>query len=97
MKTTLTFHSYLLLAGATAWAEDRPNIVFILADDLGYGDVVGFNKDSRVPTPRLDQLAREGMRFTNAHASTSVCSPTRYVHLTGRNAGIADSPPLPGK
>ena len=75
-----------LLTSATASAADRPNIVLILADDLGYGDVGCFNKDSKIPTPRLDQLAREGMRFTDAHAPTSVCTPTRYAILTGRYA-----------
>ena len=61
-----------------------PNIVFILADDLGYGDLGCFNKASKIPTPNLDQLASEGLRFTDAHAPTSVCTPTRYAILTGR-------------
>ncbi|MEP6670946.1 MAG: arylsulfatase [Chthoniobacter sp.] len=65
-------------------AESKPNIVFILADDLGYGDLGCFNKDSKIPTPNLDRLAAEGMRFTDAHAPTSVCTPTRYAILTGR-------------
>jgi arylsulfatase A len=64
----------------------RPNIVFILADDLGYGDLGCYNKGSKIPTPHLDRLAREGMRFTDAHAPTAVCSPTRYAVLTGRYA-----------
>ena len=62
----------------------RPNIVYILADDLGYGDLGCYNKDSKIPTPNLDRLAAEGMRFTDAHAPTSVCTPTRYALLTGR-------------
>jgi arylsulfatase A-like enzyme len=62
----------------------RPNIVYILADDLGYGDLGCYNRDSKIPTPHLDQLAREGTRFTDAHAPTSVCTPTRYAILTGR-------------
>jgi len=65
-------------------AAERPNIVLILADDLGYGDVGCYNKDSKIPTPHLDQLAREGTRFTDAHAPSSVCTPTRYALLTGR-------------
>lgn len=65
-------------------AESKPNIVFILADDLGYGDLGCYNKESKIPTPNLDQLAREGTRFTDAHAPTSVCTPTRYSILTGR-------------
>jgi arylsulfatase A len=67
-------------------ATNRPNIVVILADDLGYGDLGCYNKDSKIPTPNLDRLATQGMRFTDAHAPTSVCSPTRYALLTGRYA-----------
>lgn len=63
-----------------------PNIVFILADDLGYGDLGCYNPDSKVPTPHLDRLAGQGMRFTDAHSPSSVCSPTRYALLTGRYA-----------
>jgi arylsulfatase A len=76
-----------LLAGvASLNAADRPNIVFILADDMGYGDAGCYNPQSRIPTPNLDRLATEGMRFTDAHAPASVCSPTRYALLTGRYA-----------
>ncbi|MBL7009159.1 MAG: arylsulfatase [Planctomycetes bacterium] len=63
-----------------------PNIVLILADDLGIGDPGCFNPRSRIPTPHLDRLAREGMRFTDAHSPSAVCSPTRYGLLTGRYA-----------
>jgi arylsulfatase A-like enzyme len=75
-----------LATGNTAGAADasRPNIVVILADDLGYGDLGCYNPGSRIPTPNLDRLAAEGMRFTDAHAPTSVCTPTRYALLTGR-------------
>src|SRR4051812_14014988 len=76
----------LLAVGVTSAASDKPNIVYILSDDLGYGDPGCFNKASRIPTPNLDQLALEGMRFTDAHAPTSVCTPTRYAILTGRYA-----------
>ena len=62
----------------------RPNIIFILADDLGYGDPGCNNPDSKIPTPNLDRLAREGMRFTDAHSGSAVCTPTRYGVLTGR-------------
>ncbi len=61
-----------------------PNIVFILADDLGYGDLPCYNKASKIPTPNLDRLAAQGMRFTDAHTPSSVCTPTRYGILTGR-------------
>ncbi|NCF86420.1 MAG: sulfatase-like hydrolase/transferase, partial [Verrucomicrobiaceae bacterium] len=63
-----------------------PNILFILADDLGYGDVGCYNPDSKIPTPNLDQLAKDGMRFTDAHSPSTVCTPTRYSILTGRMA-----------
>ena len=64
--------------------EKNPNIVLILADDLGYGDVQSLNSRSRIPTPHLGTLAAEGMTFTDAHAPSSVCTPTRYGLLTGR-------------
>ena len=64
----------------------RPNIVFILADDLGYGDVSVYNPSGKISTPHIDRLAREGMRFTDAHSGSSVCTPTRYGLLTGRYA-----------
>ena len=66
--------------------EPLPNIVFILADDLGYGDVGCYNRASRVPTPNLDQLASQGVRLTDAHSPSTVCTPTRYSILTGRMA-----------
>jgi arylsulfatase A len=72
------------LCALSARAADRPNIVFILADDLGYGDVRAFNPGGRIATPHLDRLAEQGMRFTDAHTSSSVCTPTRYGLLTGR-------------
>lgn len=62
----------------------RPNIIFILADDMGYGDLGANNPSSRIPTPHLDKLASEGLRCTDAHAGSSVCSPSRYNVLTGR-------------
>jgi arylsulfatase A-like enzyme len=89
-------------------AQAAPNIVFILADDLGYGDVGALNASSRIPTPNIDRLAAEGMTFTDAHAPAAVCSPTRYALLTGRytwrsrlKSGVlwVNSPPLiePGR
>jgi arylsulfatase A-like enzyme len=62
----------------------KPNIVVILADDLGYGDVKCFNPDGKIATPNIDKLAAAGMRFTDAHSASAVCSPTRYGILTGR-------------
>ena len=63
---------------------EKPNIVFIMADDMGYGDVGCYNSDSKIPTPNMDRLAREGIRFTDLHSPFAVCSPTRYGVLTGR-------------
>ena len=62
----------------------RPNIVFILADDLGYGDVHALNPGSRIATPHMDRIASEGASFVDAHTPSSVCTPTRYGLLTGR-------------
>ena len=74
----------LAFVGAHALAVEKPNILLILADDLGYGDVSCYNDKSKVPTPNLDRLAREGMRFTDAHAASTVCTPSRYSLMTGR-------------
>lgn len=65
-------------------AQQRPNIIVILADDLGYGDVQSYNKSGKIPTPNIDGLAAEGMRFTDAHSSSAICTPSRYSLLTGR-------------
>ena len=64
--------------------RQKPNIIYILADDMGYGDMGCNNPGCKIPTPHLDRLAAQGMRFTDAHASSSVCSPSRYALLTGR-------------
>ncbi len=69
---------------ATVVFAQTPNIVIILADDLGYGDVRSYNSQSKIPTPRLDALAQQGTRFTDAHSPSAVCTPTRYALLTGR-------------
>lgn len=74
------------LASGSATEPVRPNILVILADDLGYGDVGCYNAESKAPTPNLDRLAREGMRFTDAHSPSTVCTPTRYSLLTGQMA-----------
>jgi arylsulfatase A len=83
----------LLVAHGILWASTvhgeaeppvgpRPNVIVIMADDMGYGDVQCYG--GKVPTPHFDRLAREGMKFTDAHSSSSVCTPTRYGLLTGR-------------
>src|SRR5690606_38103598 len=69
------------VAGASA---ERPNILVILADDLGYGDLHCYNPDSRIATVNLDRLASEGIRFADAHAGGSWCVPSRYALMTGR-------------
>ncbi|MEQ9443608.1 MAG: arylsulfatase [Cyclobacteriaceae bacterium] len=65
-------------------SSSLPNIVYILADDLGYGDISAFNENSKLHTENIDQLAQKGVRFTDAHTSSAVCTPTRYSILTGR-------------
>lgn len=62
----------------------QPNIVVIFADDLGYGDLTCYNKASKAPTPHLDALAKDGIRFTDGHSNAAVCTPSRYGLLTGR-------------
>ncbi|GAB2801657.1 sulfatase-like hydrolase/transferase [Rhabdobacter roseus] len=77
----------LLLLACThpkATTQHPPNILYILADDLGYGDLSVYNPEGKIRTPHLDRLAAEGMRFTDAHSPSSVCTPTRYALLTGR-------------
>lgn len=79
----------LACAGGFALARaepSKPNVLLILADDLGYGDVRCYNDASKVPTPNLDRLAGEGMRFTDAHSPATVCTPSRYSLMTGRMA-----------
>ena len=63
--------------------SEKPNIIFIMADDLGYGDL-GCYGASKIQTPNIDKLAETGIRFTDAHSPSSVCTPTRYGVLTGR-------------
>ncbi|MEA1875373.1 MAG: sulfatase-like hydrolase/transferase, partial [Bacteroidota bacterium] len=64
--------------------EDLPNIVYILADDMGYGDLGCLNSESKIPTPNMDKISENGMIFTDAHSPSAVCTPTRYGILTGR-------------
>lgn len=79
----------MVLAGTACFDSDDhapalPNIVLILADDMGYGDVGVYNPESLIPTPNMDRLAAEGVRFTDMHSADSVCTPSRYGLLTGR-------------
>lgn len=88
MKIRFLFYSALLAVSACQPShradQDKPNIIFILADDMGYGDVSAFNTNGKIFTENLDQLASEGMIFTDAHTTSAVCTPTRYSILTGR-------------
>lgn len=79
-------HLVLLFALFATGRAAPPNILYIFADDLGYGDVSCFNPKSAWQTPHIDRLAREGMRFTDAHSASSLCTPSRYALLTGRYA-----------
>src|SRR6185312_11684134 len=90
MKFFKTVFSACLLVGAlhafSAHAADgpsqKPNIIIILADDLGFGDT-GCYGGTRIPTPNIDRMAREGLRFTDAHSTSATCTPARYALLTG--------------
>jgi len=86
MKHTLALLAALLLVPLAALqaAADKPNIIFVLFDDLGYGQPKCFREGTEFKTLNIDRLAREGMRFTDAHSAASVCTPTRYGVITGR-------------
>ena len=87
MKKNLPAILILFCSGILLSAAERPNVVFILADDLGYGDVKAFGgKKSKVPTPHFDRLCKDGIKFTNAHVTDSVCVPSRTSIMTGRYA-----------
>ena len=77
--------AFVCLFSSTLIAGEKPNIVFVLCDDLGYGDIHCLNPErGKIPTPSADRLAEQGMIFTDAHSGSSVCTPTRYGLLTGR-------------
>jgi arylsulfatase A-like enzyme len=82
----LLFTSLLLALSATSLAANgpKPNIIFVLFDDMGYGQPKCYREGTEFKTPNIDRLAREGMRFTDAHSAASVCTPTRYGVITGR-------------
>lgn len=108
MKTLFFWIFAFIFSISIACGKEQrlPNIVIILADDMGWGDPRCYQSDSKIPTPNLDRIAANGMRFTDAHTPSSVCTPTRYTLLTGRYSwrtwlekGVLDGfgPPLIGK
>ncbi|MGB7342951.1 MAG: sulfatase-like hydrolase/transferase [Pirellulaceae bacterium] len=72
-----------LLTLATSLADDQPNVIIVMADDLGIGDVSPTNSECKIRTPHLQQMADDGLTFLDAHTPSSVCTPTRYGLLTG--------------
>ncbi|NOR73818.1 MAG: sulfatase-like hydrolase/transferase [Draconibacterium sp.] len=84
--TLILFMLATVLFASCGTQSEQPNIVIILVDDMGYGDPQCYMPDSKIPTPNIDKLATEGIRFTDAHSPSSVCTPTRYSILTGRYA-----------
>jgi arylsulfatase A-like enzyme len=82
---TLLLPLLLLLASVAAFAQSRPNVIIIYADDLGYGDTSCYGATA-IKTPNIDRLAREGLRFTDGHAPAATCTPSRYAMLTGEYA-----------
>ena len=80
----LNFSQACKRSSAKETENPNPNIVLVLADDMGYGDSEVYNSASKIATPNIDLLASEGIRFTDAHAPASICTPTRYGLLTGR-------------
>ena len=89
-----------MLLNAVAVAAEKPNIIIIYADDLGYGDLSCYNSKCAYQTPRLNQMAAEGVRFTDAHSPSTICSPSRYglysgnqiFRSTGRGGGAFEGP-----
>ncbi len=89
MKVSLILFTTFLLAPFTALyaaapPASKPNVIIVLFDDLGWGQPQSYNPQSELRTPNFDRLVKEGMRFTDAHSASAVCTPTRYGLLTGR-------------
>lgn len=79
------FKTLLFLSSAPLVVAKTPNILVLYADDLGFGDLGCYHAETKIPTPNLNQLAKEGMRFTDGHSSSGICTPSRYALLTGRH------------
>ena len=84
MRLFYVFLATVLITEFSSRAEGKPNILFVLFDDMGYGEPTSYRPESLFKTPNIDRMAKEGMRFTDAHASAASCTPTRYGFLTGR-------------
>ncbi|WP_443939272.1 arylsulfatase [Pedobacter sp. MW01-1-1] len=90
MKTLTKYLAIAFFCGTSAvqaQTKKKPNIIFILADDLGYGNVQSFNPRSKIPTPNIDQLGNEGIKFTRFYAGSTVCAPSRCSLITGLSTG----------
>src|SRR5688500_7805569 len=94
LRLAATLSAFIL--AASAFAAEKPNVIVIMADDLGYGDVSCYGATA-FKTPNIDRLAAEGLRFTSGYCSASTCTPTRYSLLTGsyafRRKGTGIAPP----
>ena len=88
MKVSVIFLLFAFFS-ASAFSQEKPNIIFIMADDMGYGDIEPFGQQL-IKTPNLSRMASEGMKFTNHYAGTSVCAPSRCVLMTGLHTGHAE-------
>jgi arylsulfatase A len=84
MKKNLIFLSLICMTFSIRSFAQKPNIIYILADDLGIGDVSAYNPEGKIQTTNIDQLAQNGVKFTDAHTTSAVCTPTRYGIMTGR-------------
>jgi arylsulfatase A len=88
LRRTISFALLALLSGAMLEAANKPNIVYIMADDLGYGEL-GCYGQTKIKTPNLDRMAAEGTRFTDVYSGAPVCAPSRCVLMTGKHTGHA--------
>ena len=84
MRLFYVFLATVLITAFSSQAVEKPNILFVLFDDMGYGEPTSYRPESLFKTPNIDRMAKEGIRFTDAHASAASCTPTRYGYLTGR-------------
>jgi len=80
------FYLLFLLAHLSVFAADKPNVIYILTDGLGYGDLSCYGQ-KKFQTPNIDRLAREGLRFTAHYSGNTVCSPSRAMLMTGQHSG----------